>query len=300
MWKTWALAAFAIALLGVIWVIGAPDGRAAGTLASHRATYELTLGDAKQNSNVNGVRGRLVVEWQDACDGFTTNQRLFTEFLTDSGGATASDIWLSSWEARDGSLFRFTLTSRSDGNIDEKVRGEARRGPGKATAGLGGKKGVGGEAVYSEPAGARLALPEGVIFPTAHTQALIDAAREGTRVIDRAVFDGSLKDGLSQVSAFIGAPLGKKPDSNAKGLKNAGKLLSGQSWPVRLAFFSPKKADALPDYEFSFRLYENGVASDLKFDYGDFTVAGKLTELTPLPGCNTPEGTTPTPGSNQP
>ncbi len=252
----------------------------AGPLASHRALYELQLGHAAQSSSVNGAHGRLVVEWQDTCDGFTTNQRLFTEIMTENGGATVSDIWLSSWEARDGSLFRFTLTSLTNGNVDERVRGEARPGPVKGAATKGGL------AVFAEPKGEHLALPKGVLFPTAHMQALIEAARSGQQVLDRSVFDGSRKGGLSEVNAFIGRVQAPGAKLGPKGLKYAPALVNARSWPVRLAFFSAEKPDSVPDYEFAYRMYENGVATGLVFDYGDFVVDGVLKSIEPLPGCD--------------
>lgn len=276
MLRVWIVAG-ALGLAGA--GIGLPEVQAS-PLASHRAQYDLRLGHAVQSSPVNGARGRLVVEWQDTCEGFTTNQRLYTEFLTEDGGATVSDIWLSSWEARDNSLFRFTLTSLTNGAVDERVRGEARPGAKGAPAAA-----MAGQAVYSEPKGERVPLPTNVLFPTAHMLALVTAARTGEHVLERSVFDGSRKDGLSDVSAFIGRMQGPGASLGPKGLKNASPLMNARSWPVRLAFFTPAKADSLPDYEFAFRLYENGVATGLVFDYGEFVVIGTLRSIEALPGC---------------
>ena len=300
--RTWLVAVAAIGVLAATWVLGSPKAPAdGGPLASHRAVYDLKLGRTTQKSHINGARGRLVVEWEAKCDGFITNQRLYTEFLTDEGGATVSDIWLSSWEARDGSLFRFTLTSMTNGEVDEKVTGEARPGAKISPTTPGTKASpVAGEAVYTEPAGNRISLPAGVLFPTAHMIALIDAARNGQRTIERPVFDGSRKNGLSDVGAFIGPVQGPGEEKEARTVKNASRLLAGRSWPVRLAFFAPTKVDNAPDYEFAYRMYENGVATGLVFDYGDFVVNGTLSKIEPLTGCDSPQPQTTSTAKSKP
>ena len=40
---------------------------------------------------------------------------------------------------------------------------------------------------------------------------------------------------------------------------------------------------ATPDYEVSMRYYENGVPDELKMDFGEFVVDGRLGELQPIP-----------------
>ena len=54
-------------------------------------------------------------------------------------------------------------------------------------------------------------------------------------------------------------------------------------WPVDIAYFDLSKAGAtgeeLPEYRISFKLHENGVTRDLVMDYGDFSMTGKLVNL---------------------
>ncbi len=63
-------------------------------------------------------------------------------------------------------------------------------------------------------------------------------------------------------------------------------LKSLQRWPVAISYFEPGKRDQQPTYVLSFDLYENGISRALKLDYGDFTLAGEMTELTILPPPN--------------
>ena len=58
-------------------------------------------------------------------------------------------------------------------------------------------------------------------------------------------------------------------------------------WPVVVSYFDPGKQDATPNYILGFDLYENGVSGNLRLDYGDFVLAGKMSKYEPLPvqGC---------------
>lgn len=49
------------------------------------------------------------------------------------------------------------------------------------------------------------------------------------------------------------------------------------------------KSDQTPSYELSFRYFENGVTSNLKIDYGEFSIKGELKELTALTPGKCPE-----------
>ena len=48
---------------------------------------------------------------------------------------------------------------------------------------------------------------------------------------------------------------------------------------MTLAYFTPGDQDGIPEYEVRLRLYQNGVASDLVLDYGDFAMRARLSRL---------------------
>lgn len=260
-------------LLSVTLVSGV--GLAAGVpLASHRALYDITLARAEPQSAIVQVSGRLVIEWLDTCDGFTTNQRMYTQLGRAEGGVVLSDLTVSSWESRDGKTFRFSLTNRTNGKIDEASRGTAKAG----------KEGARGAVAFESPRAETIELPPGTLFPTAHLRALLAAARENRQHLSKVVFDGSAESGLNEVSAFIGR---RGEGQAAAGVRGARELASGAYWPVRMAFFDRPGTDDYPSYEFGYHMYENGVADALEFDYGSFVVKGVLTQIDPLPdaGC---------------
>jgi hypothetical protein len=57
---------------------------------------------------------------------------------------------------------------------------------------------------------------------------------------------------------------------------------------VSIAYFSEgndeknKTGEELPDYQMSFTLFENGIARDLRMNYGDYVLSGDLEELDAL------------------
>ena len=60
-------------------------------------------------------------------------------------------------------------------------------------------------------------------------------------------------------------------------------LLKTKAWNVRMAFFTPDKNQADPDYEMNAVFHENGIISDMLIDYNDFSVTQKLAALEKLP-----------------
>lgn len=268
----------------------------AAHLASHRAVYELSLLRADNRSQVDSVAGKFVVEWQDTCQGYTTNQRFLTQFGNVGGGTVLSDLSVSSWESANGERFRFNVVNNVNGQLEDHSQGEGHRNLKTGEASV----------AFDDPAGKTADLPNGTVFPTEHMALLIQAAAGGNRMFLRDLFDGSYEDGLSRVSAFIGKRVEAQKNGDGKGMADlkaddeSRKLVEMPAWPIRMAFFSHDKADDkkdpeegdLPDYEFALDLRANGVASDLVFDYGDFSVAGKLVEIQALPGCTNGAATT--------
>ena len=54
-------------------------------------------------------------------------------------------------------------------------------------------------------------------------------------------------------------------------------------WKVTVSYFDITKSDSNPSYTLGFRMWENGVSSDLTLDYGEFALKGTMTKLDLLP-----------------
>jgi hypothetical protein len=256
------------AILAILLVVPFLSGQAkAFQLLSHRAVYDLSLargGDGK----INHADGRLVIEWADTCDGYTTEQRMLMRLGVDKG-TVRSDFQFSSWESKDGNQFRYDVKSIFGNEKPEVFRGRAKR---SNNAGL---------ATFSKPADLKMELPEKIVFPSEHMARMIDQALSGERQIAMKMFDGTGEEGLLEAVAFVLGPAPKVTDGLLKAYANV------PGWRIQLSFFDFKSRDQMPIYKIIFTLYSNGIAGDLVMDYSNFAVRGKLSNLKVLPslGC---------------
>lgn len=259
--KLWSLmVASALVLLAV---------PASAQIASHRAAYKLSLSNAK-SSGVTELNGAMTIDWHEACEGWTISQRMRFEIVNEDGQPVDNDISFSSWEAKDGLNYRFTLRTTRNGEVEEELRGSAQLdGPGK-----------GGKAVFSDPEDQVIELPPGTIFPTEHSIQLIKKAIAGDKIFARQVFDGATLDGAMEINALITSKLAPE---KLGGAKIDGDLLKGPSWRVRMAFFKLEEQAAEPEYETSMRMMDNGIGVDFIFDYKDFAIKAQLEQLEALP-----------------
>lgn len=250
-----------------------PDSAVPGVkLAGHRAIYDLALAKSEAGS-VNQMRGRLVLEFRDVCEGYTLTQRFRTEMVDSDGDFHNAEFSITSWESRDGLKYRFNLKHDSEGEPAEEYVGRADIG----------SRGGSGKAIFSKPQGLEIAMPKGTIYPSEHLAMLIRDAKAGKTFLAAKVFDGSGDDGVFEVSAAIGRA--QSVSDSARPLLSP--LKGVQSWNVRLAYFPTKEKTEKPQYEIAFRLFANGVSDDLLMDYGDYALKGQLTafELFPAAEC---------------
>jgi hypothetical protein len=244
----------------------------AAEIAPHRASYTLSLGTAKSSSGIVSIDGAMFIEWREFCDGWTISQRMRFQMADSDGDRSDNDISFSSWEAKDGLSYRFTMRSMRDGEVSETLRGGAQ---------IDGK-GKGGKAIFAEPAGLEINLPVGALFPTEHTLVLIRGAEAGEKQISRMVFDGATQDGTLEVNAIIGSKLA---DLKAEPRIEA-KVGKGPAWRVRMAFFKSDGKNSEPEYETSLGLQGNGVGRDYTFEYPEFSIKSRLDLLEALPKPN--------------
>ena len=261
-----ALAAGLYALLAAV-----PTGGAA-TISPHRAFYSMSLGSARDDSNVIDASGAMAYEWGETCTGWTVQQRYQLKMRY----AGSADVTIKSnfvtWESKDGLSYRFNQKQTRNGETEEDIRGQAKLdGPGR-----------GGVAVFERPQPQTLRLPVGSLFPSAHTILLIDKAKAGENFVSRQVFDGSTEEGAVLVSGVIGPRVEPDPEAAKKS-----PLLNRPGWRVRLAFFPADQSAEKPEYELGMLLLDNGVSRDMTIDYGDYTIKAKLDDIEalPKPGC---------------
>ncbi len=241
---------------------------AAENLASHRALYRLTL-DPQRGQGLAAAEGTMAFEVLDACEGWAVRQRLMLKMTARDGQETEMVSEYATFESKDGQTLRFRLRQSSQGAVSLEVAGQATLG----------RDGAPGEARYTLPAEDIRPLPPGTLFPQAHTLAAIAAARRGDRIMALPLFDGTSPDGAQESTTTIISAAPARPVERFPALSPLA------SWRMSVAFFEAgAAATGAPDYEVALRYWENGVADELKMDFGDFAVDGKMVEFELIPG----------------
>lgn len=230
-------------------------------LAAHHAEYQLTL-SKDTDGDVVGASGTMAYDVIDSCDAWAVRQKL-SMMVTNSDGQTihmVSDY--ATWESKDGLKMRFHMRQMTDQAVTAQTDGEAslerRGGPGTVH--------------YTLPHDTTLTLPADTLFPMAHTEAIITAAREGKKFITLPLFDGTDENGAEDTSIAI---LDWKTSAETKWAA----LAAMPNTRVRLAFFDRTPDTITPNYQVGMRYWENGVADDLQMDFGGFVVDGKMTQF---------------------
>jgi len=242
-------------------------------LVPHRAIYDLSLGTTRANSQLIGVRGRILYDFGgSACQGYSLEFRQVSELDSGEGKVSTSDLRSTTWEGADAKSFKFTSQNFVDESLVDSVDGHAEREATKTTVAL------------EKPQQKSLSLAPGVVFPTEHMVRVIRAARSGQTVLSFPVYDGSeTGDKVFDTLTVIGHEI--KPDERNHDDAAAAepKLASVPRWPVTVSYFERGKAkndaEQTPAYAISFELYANGVSRALALDYNNFVIDGKLASL---------------------
>ena len=243
-------------------------------LAPHRAVYDLSLGQTRGNSQLVGVRGRILYDFGgNTCDGYTLEFRQVSELDSgESNKLSTSDLRSTTWERADAKSFKFTSQNFVDESLVDTVDGHAERSANETAVDL------------SKPEHKNLDLDATVVFPTEHMVRVIEAARAGKDVLNFPVYDGSeTGDKVFDTLTVIGKKIAPGERQHDDAAANEPKLAKLARWPVTISYFERgKKADTseqTPTYAIGFELYENGISRALTLDYNDFVVTGKLTSL---------------------
>jgi hypothetical protein len=245
----------------------------AATLAAHRAIYDLQLiRGGGGNSGMSSVNGRLAYEITGSqCEGWTTNFRMVNRFVESDSGGRLVDTQSSAWESGDGVDLRYTQQEY----INSKLEGEKRL---KVTRAAPGGEGQG---LIEKPSEKEFRVGAEALFPMQHQAKLMELANSGENRDSSVVYDGSDGEKAYQVITFIGKRI--EPGKNADDTGNAETkpLAALPSWPMNISYYdhSAEGGSDTPSYQVSFDMYNNGVVTGLKLDYGSFALEGKLSKL---------------------
>lgn len=239
-------------------------------LVNHRAVYRVTLLKSTGSKSPTGAHGRVSYEFTGSrCEGYSQNFRQITELQPAEGATRLSDMRSATFEDAEEKNFSFNVTTSVDNGSNETIDGRAS------------KKGDALAIQISKPARETLDVEHPVLFPTEHLERILAAARADEHLLGVKVFDGS-DDGkkVFDTTAIIGRSIVAPADDSGI---DPSVLASVRRWPVSISYFEEGKKDGVPSYTLAFDLYENGVSRALRFDYGDFVLAGQMTALELLP-----------------
>lgn len=265
---------FAFAVLLIALLTG--NVSAAG-LVAHRAIYDLSLDAERPGTQVDRARGRISFQLTgNACEGYTIALRQVTALETGEGQETISDLRSESWENGNATSYRFKTQNYVNRQIREDVMGTVARQKNNTLA-----------VQVTKPKPASFMLRSKVLLPTEHTRAMLAAAERGERLLSTNIYDGS-PDGrkIYETLTVIGAAI--LPDEKTPPPSPA--LAGLKRYPVVTSYFEMGKADRVPAYTLAFDLYENGVSTALRLNYGNFALKGRLSqvELLPQKPCTPP------------
>ncbi len=243
----------------------------AAALIPHRALYEIKMISQTSGSQVINISGEMSFEWEPTCEAWNAQHKfnLLYEYTDIAPMYITSDF--STYELFDGARFVFNARRKRNDTIYQELRGLAEMPPN-------GK----GLVTHTIPADMSYDLPEGTLFPMAHTIAVLKKAAAGEHFFNAPVFDGSDEEGPVEINAFIKAA-GSPPALPKESDSIDATLLTGPAWDVRMAFFPLNNTEAESEYEMNIRLHQNGIISDMLVEYDDFSVTQKLIALESLP-----------------
>ncbi len=242
-----------------------------GVIAPHRAAYQLKLGQASERSGIKAMNGVMVFEVRGSgCEGLIVNYRMRIDIRTE-GEPVMAEERASTYEAPDGAQFQFLTQSFVNGKTEKTIKGSAARGDGGLIIN------------HRRPQERRIEL-EDAMFLGEHTVRVIEAGRMGKKILRADLFDaGDQADAVLATTTFIGARREVSVALNGETAKALHSLAGIGHLPVSTSYFPklPTKdtSTALPVFETSFLLYENGVSRDLKLRYIDYMLTGDLVRL---------------------
>jgi hypothetical protein len=248
----------------------------AADFGTYRALYDLEPARISQGSGAQPIDGKVAYEVTGSdCAGFSVDSDYTTRYSSgDQDGIRAVNTLSNSFESNDGLELQISQTQ----SVNKQVTDDS-----KITA----KRPAAGAEVQADQQGTKkqhFTLSGDVLFPTAHQKKLLAAAQAGQNRDVSTVYDGSDGSKLFRVVTFIGKK--RAPGSYAPDLANpeAQALQSMASWPFQLGYYATDNPNSdTPDFQATFNMYENGVSTEMLFDYGTFTMRGKLSHYEALP-----------------
>ena len=268
------IAIFAVALASQLTPAVATD------LATFRALYLFEPARIDQSAASKPVDGQLAYEVSGSeCAGYTIDSRFANRYSDGEQSERLIDLQSSTYESADG--LQLEITQKQF--VNKEPGDDFRISVSRASAADEGR----GDIKGSKPKS--FAIAGDTLFPTAHQKKLLALAQSGATHDVTNLYDGSDGEKQYRVVTFIGKR--REPGTFEADTKNPlTKELSNQaSWSFQLGYYplDEKQAEE-PEFQANFNMYENGISTDMLFDYGSYAMHGKIMrlELTKPDACD--------------
>lgn len=241
-------------------------------LASHSATYALSLTRAAQMDGVRAASGKMTYTLIDRCDGYTIESEVNANLGFSNGLSNQIIKRYASWESKDGRKATFRMQTYDNGELKDSYSGSVDLYDDGS-----------GRAVYEGDETKSYDLVAGTMLSVQQLRELLQAAQQSQSLVRQSVMDGAFEEGPYLVTGFIAPQRNLSqagPDESLRITvsKDAG-VLKNTYWPISLAYFPLNRTVEVPDYETNLQLLPNGVIRAMTQDYGGYTLAMDLTTL---------------------
>tara|TARA_Y100000991_G_scaffold144178_1_gene108894 strand:+ start:356 stop:1159 length:804 start_codon:yes stop_codon:yes gene_type:complete len=241
-------------------------------LLSYQSVYEISLDNSKERKNTFGkpvikeANGELLMDWFNNCNSWSSNQRMFINFVNSSGVGTVTDINYSLTEKNSSTSMDFALQVKENNLLVQRVNGRAER-----------KKNI--NIQLFDPDEKNFIFDNDVLFPHQHLKLIIEKLGTEKNIFSHKLYEGSLPEKYLNISTFI------SQESVINKSKFIPKEIDNIFWDVRMAYYEEKKQ--VPEMELTLKLNKQGVITFYKYDYPDYSLIMKLKKIIISPSnCN--------------
>lgn len=268
--------AFTLLLAGSLWFNSTDltHATSANAIRAHEATYVMSQvrqhGRQSRDSFTMQADGVLKYRFEKTCDGWLVDHQNVLLLTTQDNNEIQMLSSYTSLESFDGKRLQFRGVSENstDGHtLEEKnIKGWAER------------QGNQVKITYQSPKETSINMPADTDFPTAHLIKALNNLSEKPYVFGGAYFDGSDIENQFQADTVV-VPFTPMNPMDFKGTT----LNASPTWMLNLSFYSHKDPSSVPMMEIAARYRPDGVALQLRQDFGDLVLEGTLEKFSYLP-----------------
>jgi len=239
-------------------------------LLPHRAVYNLQLEQADDKTGILSLTGRMVYDFSGSiCEGFTTKFRYVSRLEMAETAPRIHDQQTSIFESGNGDELRVINKNYTDTQLSDELEASAWRQ----------EEGLMVEVTKPEK---KIHHLSPALFPNAQMVEMLQKAEAGENFYQTTLYDNfETGDKITHATVIIGSPRSLEADMLPPSTSMpANGPIGEQVWPVTISYFDDEKnPEGLPTYQSHFLLDKQGVSYNILFDYGDFSMRARLSQL---------------------